>query len=164
MLLGAYLGGRSAWVWQANHYAQALSTQAAQYSMEQESAAAAALDRLQAHQARREALEARLQESSKTHWEEMQDAQHTQARLRDRLATADLRLSVLLADSAQGSGGGLQSTAGAGGLVHGAVRVELEPAHAQRIIAITDEGDRGLIALQACQAYVREMATYTPAD
>ncbi|MFP3500120.1 lysis protein, partial [Pseudomonas sp. SIMBA_059] len=31
------------------------------------------------------------------------------------------------------------------------------PAHAQRIIAITDDGDRGLIALQACQAYVREV-------
>lgn len=31
------------------------------------------------------------------------------------------------------------------------------PALAQRIIAITDEGDRGLIALQACQAYVRAL-------
>lgn len=31
-------------------------------------------------------------------------------------------------------------------------------ANAQRIIAITDAGDRGLIALQACQACVRALA------
>lgn len=44
-----------------------------------------------------------------------------------------------------------------GGVVHGAVRSQLDRAHAQRIVAITDEGDRGLIALNACQAYVREV-------
>ncbi|MGF6517812.1 hypothetical protein ABH912_005278 [Pseudomonas sp. BT76 TE3572] len=37
-------------------------------------------------------------------------------------------------------------------------RARLDPAHAQRIIAITDAGDRGLIALQACQAYIRALA------
>lgn len=31
------------------------------------------------------------------------------------------------------------------------------PAHAQRIIGITDAGNRGLIALQACQVYVRKL-------
>jgi hypothetical protein len=40
-------------------------------------------------------------------------------------------------------------------MVHGGARARLDPAHAQRIIAITDEGDRGMIALAACQAYVR---------
>lgn len=78
--------------------------------------------------------------------------------LRDRLATADLRLSVLVdagTFAAQGCDGGEREAPGAGGLVHGAVRAQLDRAHAQRIIAITDDGDRGLIALQACQAYVR---------
>lgn len=42
-----------------------------------------------------------------------------------------------------------------GGVVHGGARAQRDPAHAQRIIAITDEGDRGMIALAACQAYVR---------
>ena len=51
----------------------------------------------------------------------------------------------------------MREAADTGGLVHGAVRAELDRAHAQRIVAITDEGDRGLIALQACQAYVREV-------
>ena len=36
-------------------------------------------------------------------------------------------------------------------------RARLDPAHAQRIIGITDAGDQGLIALAACQAYVREV-------
>ncbi|MBC2658455.1 lysis protein, partial [Pseudomonas sp. MSSRFD41] len=30
------------------------------------------------------------------------------------------------------------------------------PAAAQRIVAITGDGDQGLIALAACQAYVRQ--------
>jgi hypothetical protein len=50
---------------------------------------------------------------------------------------------------------------GAGGVVHGVVRADLDPAHAQRIIAITDNGDRGLIALQACQAYVMALEQQT---
>lgn len=88
----------------------------------------------------------------------MSDAQRDQDRLRDRLATADLRLSVLIdaGDAAQGCG--VPATAGPGGVDHAAVRARLDPAHAQRIIAITDTGDRGLIALQACQAYVRALA------
>lgn len=96
----------------------------------------------------------------RTHWKEMEDAQQTQARLRDRLATSDLRLSVLVdagTFATPGCDGGVRETAGTGGVVHGAVRAQLDRAHAQRIVAITDEGDRGLIALQACQAYVREV-------
>ncbi|RXU16423.1 lysis protein, partial [Pseudomonas syringae] len=42
--------------------------------------------------------------------------------------------------------------------VHGSSRGELDPAAAGRIVAITDYGDQGLIALKACQAYVREIA------
>ncbi|MGY2157334.1 lysis protein, partial [Pseudomonas tolaasii] len=38
--------------------------------------------------------------------------------------------------------------------VHAARRAQLDPAHAQRIIGITDDGDNALIALRACQAYV----------
>ena len=40
-------------------------------------------------------------------------------------------------------------------MIHGATRAQLDPAHAQRIIGITNGGDQGLIALQACQSYVR---------
>jgi hypothetical protein len=111
----------------------------------------------QAEQEKRLALEQKLAASEQTHFEKMTYAQNAQARLRDRLATADVRLSVLLdADSA---GGCSVSTApGAGGVDHVAVRARLDPAHAQRIIAITDAADQGLVALAACQAYVRELS------
>ncbi|MCE0904726.1 lysis system i-spanin subunit Rz [Pseudomonas alloputida] len=169
--VGLYAGGRGAWVWQASDYGKQLAEQATgyvrqladkdrAYGREREEAAAAALEQLADQKRQRKDLEDRLQEQGKTHWKEMNDAQQIQARLRDRLATADLRLSVLVepgAFAAPGGDRGVRESAGTGGVVHGAVRVGLDPAHAQRIIGITDDGDRGLIALQACQAYVREV-------
>ncbi len=107
--------------------------------------------RQQAEQDRRLALEQRLSASEQTHYRVLSDVQRDQDRLRDRLATADVRLSVLLDAGA----GAVSDTSSAGGMDHGTVRARLDPAHAQRIVAITHDGDRGLIALQACQAYVR---------
>ncbi|WP_416195350.1 lysis system i-spanin subunit Rz [Pseudomonas sp. 10S4] len=108
-------------------------------------------------QDKRLALEQRLSASDQTHYKELTDAQTNQARLRDRLATSDLRLSVLLDAADPASGCSVSAGTGAGGLVHGTSRARLDPAHAQRIIGITDAGDQGLIALAACQAYVREL-------
>lgn len=158
LLLGAYAGARGAWSWQANHYEKELADQASAYTTERELAATAVIDWQEAEQARRRALEDHLQANDQTHYQELRDAQQTQARLRDRLATADLRLSVLLAAPAQGSGCGVPATTGTGGVVHGALRADLDPAHARRIVSITDYGDQGLIALKACQAYVRAIA------
>jgi hypothetical protein len=168
--VGLYVGGRGAGVWQASEYGRQLADQAAgyirqladkdrAYGREREEAAAAALEQLAEQQTQRQALEVRLQEQGKTHWQEMNDAQKTQARLRDRLATADLRLSVLVdagAFTTPRCDGGVREAAGTGGVVHGAVRARLDPAHAQRIVGITDKGDRGLIALRACQSHIRE--------
>jgi len=85
-------------------------------------------------------------------------AQTNQACLRDRLATSDLRLSVLLDATDSASGCSVPAGTAAGGVVYGKTRAQHDPAHAQRIIAITDDGDRGLIKLAACQAYVREVS------
>ncbi|MCX2689628.1 lysis system i-spanin subunit Rz [Pseudomonas sp. DCB_CB] len=169
--VGLYAGGRGAWVWQASEYGKQLAEQAAGYvqqladrdrvhGREREEAAVAALEQLAEQKTQRKDLENRLQEQGKTHWKEMNDAKQIQDRLRDRLATADLRLSVLVdagTFAAPGCDGGMREAAGTGGMVHGPVRARLDPAHAQRIVGITDTGDRGLIALKACQAYVREV-------
>ncbi|TDV43425.1 bacteriophage Rz lysis protein [Pseudomonas helmanticensis] len=112
----------------------------------------------QAEQDKRLALEQRLAASEQTHYRALSDAQRDQDRLRDRLATADVRLSVLLDAGDLAPGCNVPATAGAGSVDHATVRARLDPAHAQRIVAITDTGDRGLIALQACQAYVRALA------
>ena len=109
-----------------------------------------------AEQEKRLATEQKIAVQDQQHTQELSDAQRNQARLRDQLATADVRLSVLIEDSA--SSYNVPTATGAVGVVHAAHRVQLDPAHAQRIIAITDAGDHGLIALRACQAYVREVS------
>lgn len=159
LLLGLGLGGGGAWQWQANAYGRQLAELAGDFQREREAAALAVIDWNNNEQAKRQALEARLQTTNETHYQELINAQQIQARLRDRLATADLRLSVLLATPAAAvGGGGVPAAAGTGGVVHAAGRAQLDPAHAQRIVGITDDGDRGLIALKACQAYVRGIA------
>lgn len=137
-----------AWQVQGWRYERQLAQQA-------QAQAATEAARLLAERGQRQALERRLEESENRHFKELADAQQSQARLRDRLATADLRLSVLVERDAVCSA--VPATAAAGGVDHATVRAGLEPAYARRIIAITDEGDRGLIALRACQDYVRAL-------
>ncbi|KGS14360.1 Uncharacterized protein ALO43_03256 [Pseudomonas tremae] len=155
-VLGSGLGTWVAWKWQAARYGLQLSAQQLAWQHEREQAASAVIEWQAAEQSRRRALEVRLQNNDTNLHKELSDAQTSQARLRDRLATADLRLSVLLASPAAGDG--MSATTDAGSLVHGGPRGELDPAAAGRIVAITDDGDQGLIALKACQAYVREIA------
>ena len=119
--------------------------------------AAAAQARVE--QDKRLALEQQLAGQDQQHTRELSDAQRNQAVLRDRLATSDVRLSVLLDAADSASGCNVPATPGAVGVVHGAARAQLDPAHAQRILAITSDGDQGLIALRACQAYAKEVST-----
>lgn len=117
----------------------------------------AAAAQIRAEQGKRLAIEQALATSDQKHTKELSDAQRNQALLRDRLATTDVRLSVLLDATDSASGCSVPTTPGTVGVVHAARRAQLDPAHAQRIIAVTDDGDQGLIALRACQAYVREI-------
>lgn len=159
LVLGLALGGWLAWTWQANVYGKALAEQAEAYSTDREQAATAVINWQETQQDARRALEDRLQANDETHYKELRDAQTNQARLRDRLATADVRLSVLLNTAASGGSGGVSATAGTCGVGHGAVRAELDPAAAQRIVTIAGDGDQGLIALGACQSYIKEIVS-----
>nr|WP_095154038.1 lysis system i-spanin subunit Rz [Pseudomonas sp. Irchel 3E13] len=143
------------WQAQAWRYGQRLAVQEGDYARERQQRAEAANARLQDERLQRLALEQRLHSLEQTHSKELTDAQQAQARLRDRLATADLRLSVLIASDAAPS---VPAASGAGGVVHDPPRARLDPAHAQRIVAVVADGDEGLIALRACQAYVRALA------
>ena len=117
----------------------------------------AAATQARTEQYKRLTLEQQLAGQDQQHTRELSDAQRKQALLRDRLATADVRLSVLLADD-PASGCNVPTTPGAFSVVHATRRAQLDPAHAQRIIAITDDGDNAVIALRACQAYARAIA------
>ncbi|AMB79981.1 hypothetical protein AV641_13335 [Pseudomonas fragi] len=68
-------------------------------------------------QDKRFALEQWLAASDQARYRALSDEQTQQARLRDRLATADLRLSVLLDAIGSNGSGGVQATTGAGGVM-----------------------------------------------
>ncbi|KWV70161.1 Bacteriophage lysis protein [Pseudomonas fluorescens] len=161
LLLVMLAGGSAALAWtvQGWRYGQQLERQARVQAdtLNQLAQASASLQR--AEQDKRLALELRLQSKDETHHKELTYEQTKQARLRDRLATTDLRLSVVLAATDTTSGCSVPTTTATGRVVHGTTRVQLDPAHAQRIIGITDAGDQGLIALRACQDYAKEVST-----
>src|SRR5471032_3394146 len=146
-----------AWHFQDWRYGRQLAEQARLQAETLNQLTQAAATQQQAEQDKRLALEQRLSASEQTYYRVLSDAQRDQGRLRDRLATADLRLSVLLDATDIAGNDSVPATATTGGVVHGPTRAQLDPAHAQRIIGITDFGDQGLIALAACQDYVRQL-------
>ena len=148
----------AAWAWQANAYGQQLAAKEASHQTERTDLANANSAKILAEQGKRLALEQWLAASDQSHYRALTDERTKQARLRDRLATADLRLSVQLDATTATGCDGMQATTRTGGVVHGAHRAQLDPAHAQRIIRITGDGDQGLIALQACQAYAKKVS------
>ena len=147
----------AAWEWQANAYGQQLATKEAAYQTERTNLANANSAQILAEQGKRLALEQWLAASDQSHYRALTDETTKQARLRDRLATADLRLSVQVAATAATGCDAMQATTSTGRVVYGAHRAQLDPAHAQRIFGITGDGDKGLIALKACQAYIHTL-------
>ncbi len=148
----------AAWTWQANAYGKQLAKQETAHKTILTDLANVNSALILAEQNKRFALEQWLAASDKAHYRVLTDAKTNQARLRDRFATADLRLSVLLDTTAANGSDGMQTATATGCVVHEATRARLDPAHAQRIIGITGDGDQGLIALQACQAYANEVS------
>ena len=154
ILLAVVTSAAGTWQVQDWRMGKKLSEQAGLHQADLTTIGNAAAAQAREEQDKRLGLEGRLQSIDEAHFKEFSDAQKNISRLRDRLATSDLRLSVLLAED-PASGCDVPAAPGAVGVVHGAARAQLDPAHAQRIIGITDAGDQGLIALRACQAYVR---------
>ena len=159
--LALVAGGSAALAWQIQdwRYGQQLEQQARLQTDTLNQIVLASAAQQRNEQDKRLALEQQLSVSEQTHHRALSDAQRDQGRLRDRLATADLRLSVLLDATDTASGCAVSAATPTGGVVHGPTRAQLDPAHAQRIIGITDAGDQGLIALAACQAYAKAVST-----
>jgi len=84
------------WKVQDWRYGKQLAEQAGLHRDDLTSISNAASDHVRADQDKRLTLEQRLAASDQTHHKELTEAQTNQARLRDRLATSDLRLSVLV--------------------------------------------------------------------
>lgn len=82
------------------------------------------------------------------HTQERERANQTNAGLRADVAAGKRRLSVLATSCAAGS-------ATAAGVGHAEARAELDPAAAERIVAIANDGDDAIRQLSALQDYVR---------
>ena len=158
ILLAAAIGFGGAWQVQDWRMGKKLAEQAGLHKDDLAAITNAAAAQVRAEQDKHLALEQQLAGQDQQHTRELSNAQRNQAVLRDRLATSDVRLSVLLDAADSASDCNVPAAPGAVGVVHGAARAQLDPAHAQRILAITGDGDLGLIALRACQAYVRTIA------
>lgn len=158
VLLAMAVSFGAAWQVQDWRYDGKLAKQAGQFQTDLDAISNAATAQARAEQDKRLAIELQLAASDQQHTKELSDAQRNQALLRDRLATADVRLSVLLDATDSASGCDVPAPTSAVRVVYAARRARLDPAHAQRIIGITNAGDQGLIALKACQAYVREVS------
>ena len=158
VLLAMAVSFGAAWQVQDWRLGKVLAEQSGQFQTDLGAIGNAAAALVRADQDKRLAIEQQLAASDQKHTKELFDAQRNQALLRDRLATADVRLSVLLDATDSASGCNVPAPPGAVGVVHAARRAQLDPAHAQRIIGITGDGDQGLIALRACQAYAKEVS------
>ena len=158
ILLAVVTSAASTWQVQDWRMGKKLAEQAGLHQADLTTIGNAAAAQARAEQDKRMGLEGRLQSIDEAHFKEFSDAQKNISRLRDRLATSDLRLSVLLDATDSASGCNVPAASGAVGVVHAARRAQLDPAHAQRILGITGDGDNAIIALRACQAYVREVS------
>ncbi|UEH09750.1 lysis system i-spanin subunit Rz [Pseudomonas sp. HN8-3] len=159
VLILLLMAGSAGVAWQVQDWrmGKKLAQQAVLHGDDLAAISNAANAQARAEQGKRMALEQQIAGQDQKHSKELSDAQRNQARLRDQLATADVRLSVLLAEDSA-SGCDVPTPPGTAGVVHATRRVQLDPAHSQRIIRITDDGDNAIIALRACQAYVRAVA------
>ncbi|MBV4553070.1 lysis protein [Pseudomonas sp. SWRI102] len=84
------------------------------------------------------------------HTKALTDAQTSNAELLARIGDGSQRLSV----KARCPAPAVRAASSTTGLGDAEARAELDPSDAQRIVAITDDGDQGLIALQMAQAYI----------
>ncbi|MBK3478721.1 lysis protein [Pseudomonas sp. MF6751] len=162
ILLALVIGFGGAWQVQewrlGKRMSERIAEQGARHQQELDAITGEAWRQQAAELDKRLATEEKLALQDQQNTKELSDEQRKQAVIRDRLATTELRLSVLLDATDSASGCSVPATASAVGVVHAARRAQLDPAHAQRIIAITGDGDNAIIALRACQAYVRAVA------
>jgi hypothetical protein len=131
ILLAMVVSAAGTWKVQDWRYSERLADQAGQFQTDLGLVSAAAAKQASAATDKRLALGQQLVGQDQQHTKELSDAPRNQAVLRDRLATSDVRLSVLLDAADSASGCNVPAAPGAVGVVHAAARVQLDPAHAQ---------------------------------
>jgi prophage endopeptidase len=128
------------WKWQAVEYAE----------FREDGLTDALVDMAHA-QVQRNKLQKDFEALDARHTEAKRNAEEREAKLLSDVGAGRIRLSVLASQCRS------NSETGATGLDDGRVRADLDPAHGERVIRITREGDRAIRALSALQEYVRRV-------
>lgn len=110
--------------------------------------AESAISELEAVAASRRNTQRLLLELDTKHTKELTDVQATNQTLRAAVATGARRLSVKASCPA------VRATTSTAGVDDAEARAELDPAAAERIVAITDDGDQAIVALNGLQDYI----------
>lgn len=87
------------------------------------------------------------------HTQELTNAQNTNAQLRAAVATGKRRLSVIATCPA------VRATASATGVDDDQARADIDPAAAERIVTIANDGDDAIRALSGLQDYITTACT-----
>lgn len=141
----------------ANHYNAIIATNAAQAEADKKAVSDAATVAAEKNLSDLQAQIAKLQADSAAKYKDLQDAQAQNATLRDAVASGNRSLSIAVKPGSSCSGA-VSKAGSAGSVVHGTDRAVIDPAAAQRIVAIVNDGDDAIRKLAACQAYVRTVA------
>lgn len=144
-----------AWSFQGLRYNSKISSIKAAHAEYVASVATAAADAVQAHAAEAQRQARAVATIDHKYTQELTLAQAESDRLRAAVRSGEQRLYINTTRPACGSG--LPGTTTATGMDHATSRSQLDPAAAERIIALTDKGDRAIRQLTACQAYVQQI-------
>ena len=134
VFLTVLAGGSAALAWRFQdwRYGRQLAEQAKLHTEVLNQLTLAAATQQQTEQDKRLALEQRLSTSEQTHYRALSDVQRDQGRLRDRLATADVRLSVLLVAHDAASVCAVPTASGASRVDHGTCLLYTSPSPRDR--------------------------------
>lgn len=144
-----------AWSFQELRYNSQVNSIKAAHAGHVASVATAAADAVQAHAAEAQRQAKAVAAIDTKYTQELTLAQAESDRLRAAVRSGEQRLYINTTTPACSSG--LPDTTTATSMDHAAGRAELDPAAAERIISLTDRGDRAIRQLTACQAYISQL-------
>ncbi|MBH3440554.1 lysis system i-spanin subunit Rz [Pseudomonas luteola] len=153
LVLGLMTGsGMIAWKWQEKSYQVQLAEKDRVYQSTLMDIAKSSAVQFKKEAERRAALESQLAQVDQQQYGKLTDVKKQNQSLRDRLATAELRLSVLIDNSASGSRAGMSTGSTSTGLDDGAHRAYLQPKVAADLARLADDADQCAIKLRGLQA------------
>lgn len=158
LALAFSFGGLSAWFWQDNKFTRELSEQAQQFNADINSINLAAGEAQRKADADYEQLSRVLSTTSRQLYEAYTNATQLATQYAADIAAGDERLSVPVTNCTH-TPAKVPATPGAGSVVHGSYRADIDPRAATAIVALTNRGDAAIRMLQACQTYAREVSS-----